>query len=106
MSEVTMDFQVETSVLGDTTVLQMSGNIDRAAQGSLDAAYQAVPDGQPVKLDFTDVQYINSTGIAVIVGVLAKARAAGQAVSAVGLTEHYREVFRITRLSDFMDIGD
>ena len=57
-------------------------------------------------LDFTEVEYINSTGIAVIVGVLAKARAGGQEVSALGLSDHYREVFRITRLSDFMDIGD
>lgn len=106
MSEVTMQFQVETSTEGATARLRMSGNIDRGAQTALEEAYGSIRDGQSFVLDFNAVQYINSTGIAVIVGVLAKARAAGQSVSAVGLSDHYREVFRITRLSDFMDIGD
>ena len=55
-------------------------------------------------LDFGDVGYINSTGIALVVRLLADARRDGRGVRAVGLTPHYREIFRITRLSDFMDI--
>ena len=57
-------------------------------------------------LDFSDVAYINSTGIALIVGLLAQARAGGREVDAIGLTDHYREIFHITRLSDFMTIRD
>ena len=57
-------------------------------------------------LDFAAVDYINSTGIALIVGILAEARKSGQEVQAGGLAEHYREIFRITRLSDFMTILD
>ena len=59
-----------------------------------------------VLLDFSNVDYINSTGIAVIVGLLAMARAEGRDVGAFGLTDHYREVFQITRLADFMTIYD
>lgn len=100
------EFGVESIVEGDAVRLAMSGDINRSAQGALDAAYESVDGAGSLVLDFTSVDYINSTGIAVIVGVLAKARASGRNVSAVGLTDHYREVFRITRLSDFMDIGD
>ena len=57
-------------------------------------------------LDFAHVDYINSTGIALIVGLLAEARKSGQDVRARGLAQHYREIFRITRLSDFMTILD
>ena len=39
-----------------------------------------------------------------MVGALAKARASGRPVRAFGLTDHYREIFTITRLSDFMGI--
>ena len=60
--------------------------------------------GGSVLLDFTSVDYINSTGIAVIVGVLAMARSVDREIGAVGLTDHYKEVFEITRLSDFMNI--
>ena len=56
------------------------------------------------RLDFHDVAYINSTGIALVVRLLADARRDGRGVRAVGLTPHYVEIFRITRLSDFMDI--
>jgi anti-sigma B factor antagonist len=59
-----------------------------------------------VVLDFAAVDYINSTGIALIVGILAEARKSGQEVRAKGLAQHYREIFRITRLSDFMTILD
>ena len=61
-------------------------------------------DPHRVSLDFGRVGYINSTGIALVVRLLADARRDGRTVRAVGLTEHYQEIFRITRLSDFMEI--
>jgi anti-anti-sigma factor len=83
----------------------MSGDVNRTAQDTLAAAYESSGVG-PVLLDFSEVDYINSTGIAVIVGVLAKARAAGRPVRAFGLSDHYREIFQITRIADFMAIFD
>jgi len=50
------------------------------------------------------VDYINSTGIALIVGLLAKARASKRCLLAYGLSDHYVEIFNITRLSDFVSI--
>lgn len=90
---------------GPTIVL--SGTVNRAARELLEEAYQQAEtiDGE-VKLDFKNVEYINSTGIAIIVGILARARAAEREVGAAGLTDHYKEVFEITRLSDFMHIYD
>ncbi len=57
-----------------------------------------------VALDFTNVEYINSTGIALLVSLLAKARRDGRPVVAWGLTDHYREIFEITRLADFLEV--
>ena len=37
-------------------------------------------------------------------GLLARARAAHRPIAAAGLSDHYREIFTITRLSDFMEI--
>lgn len=89
------------------TVIALSGDVNRTAEEGLARAYrEAVAHPGDIALDFTDTAFINSTGIALIVGLLAKARADGRAVSAYGLSEHYREVFRITRLADFMTIHD
>ena len=91
---------------GTTVVITMHGEINGLADPALDNAYSEAETFSPEKvvLDFADVDYINSTGIALIVGVLARARAARRSVGATGLSEHYREIFTITRLSDFMDI--
>jgi anti-anti-sigma factor len=95
---------------GEVAVLDIAGDIDRDADGPLQHAYeQAVAPGEAggVLLNFGEVGYINSTGIAVIVGLLARARKDHRAISAYGLTEHYRHIFSITRLSDFIGIyGD
>jgi anti-sigma B factor antagonist len=87
-------------------VVELTGEITSAAEGGLNDAYAEVAGEPKVLLDFSVVDYINSTGIAVIVGILAQARRNGQELQAGGLAEHYREIFRITRLSDFMTILD
>jgi anti-sigma B factor antagonist len=91
-------------------VIELTGEVDGGAAGVLTAAYErAIADGDPgtVVLDFAHVGYINSTGIALIVSVLARARSQRRKVVASGLSEHYREIFDITRLSDFIELfGD
>jgi anti-anti-sigma factor len=87
-----------------TAVIELVGDIDRDAEEALDAAYSEVEHEPLVVLDFSGVEYINSTGIAVIVGLLARARKNDHALGARGLSEHYRQIFEITRLSDFMTI--
>jgi anti-sigma B factor antagonist len=92
-----------TRALPDGSLIELSGDIDGGARDALDAAYSSAGEGKLV-LDFANVEYINSTGIALIVGVLARARTDQRPVTARGLSDHYREIFEITRLSDFMTI--
>lgn len=87
-------------------VLQFHGDINGFAEDAMNEAYtnaDAVSSGKIV-FDFSDVDYINSTGIALIVGLLARARMAHRVIHATGLSDHYREIFTITRLSDFMEL--
>jgi anti-sigma B factor antagonist len=94
---------------GGLAAVILTGEVDGSAKDVLPAAYDkavAVHEPTTVRLDFHGVDYINSTGIAVIVSVLAKARAEGRIVAAAGLTAHYRHIFTITRLVDFMQVLD
>lgn len=86
--------------------ITLHGDIDRGADAAVTKSYdEAKQDGGgTLTLDFSDVTYINSTGIAVIVGLLARARSDGISVEAYGLSDHYRHVFQVTRLADFMTI--
>jgi anti-sigma B factor antagonist len=101
--------EATTKVLPGAAVIELSGEVDGSAATVLTAAYQravaeAAMDTGTVVLDFSAVDYINSTGIALIVSVLARARAERRKVVACGLSAHYREIFDITRLSDFIEL--
>lgn len=90
----------------DVAIIDLSGEINSFAEETLKSAYEEAERNHPsrVILNFSDVDYINSTGIALIVGVLAQARKAGRRLLTYGLSDHYVEIFQITRLADFMDI--
>ena len=90
------------------TVLDLHGDVDGSADEALNSAYQNAIASNPerVQLNFSEVSYINSTGIALIVGLLAEARGSGRTLVATGLTDHYKEIFEITRIADFVTILD
>ena len=100
--------EATTRVLPGAAVIELSGEVDGAAADVLTNAYQTAvgthADLGTVVLDFAAVDYINSTGIALIVSVLDRARAERRKVVACGLSPHYREIFDITRLSDFIEL--
>lgn len=87
-------------------IIDLHGEINAFAEQSLQAAYADAEARSPevILLNFSDVDYINSTGIALIVSLLARARATHRRLIACGLSEHYVEIFNITRLADFMSV--
>jgi anti-sigma B factor antagonist len=99
-------FDAQVRRLPEVVVLDLHGDINSFAERALNEAYAQADADQPaaILLNFADVSYINSTGIALIVGLLAKARASGRRLLACGLSDHYVEIFNITRLADFMTL--
>ena len=90
----------------EVAVLDLMGEINGFAEEALNTAYAEADakETNTILLNFEEVDYINSTGIALIVGLLAKARATHKRLLACNLSEHYVEIFNITRLSDFMSV--
>ena len=97
-------FSVQVRREEGLSILDLRGLIDAGAQTQLNAAYTEASSADRVLLNFSDVSYINSTGIALIVGLLAQARQSKRELMTCGLSDHYLEIFQITRLSDFMSI--
>ena len=107
MDTTRIDIELFETAPAEVT-LRMRGDIDIAADDALAGVYEraAASGATRLVLDFDAVGYINSTGIALIVRMLAEARRDHREVVATGLTDHYREIFRITRLSDYLTIVD
>jgi anti-anti-sigma factor len=104
----TRELEVTLRARDGVAVLALHGDVNASAEAALQSAYAEATSENPsaVVLDFAEVEYINSTGIALIVGLLAQARARDVEVRATGLSDHYREIFEITRLADFMTIEE
>jgi anti-sigma B factor antagonist len=98
-------FGVTVTTGGEMPVVELRGQVDRDAEAELlDGFERAATGATAIALDFGPTDYINSTGLAVLVQLLARARAAGCEVHAWGLSDHYREIFEITRLADFVTL--
>ncbi|HEX4743507.1 MAG TPA: STAS domain-containing protein [Candidatus Limnocylindria bacterium] len=90
-------------------IVDLPARIDGSAEQTLNDAYAEASEhgAGRVLLNFCGVEFLSSTGIALIVGLLARSRKDGKRISSCGLSDHYREIFEITRLADFMRIyGD
>ncbi len=87
-------------------VVDLRGEINSTAEAALSTAYSEADRRKPsaIVLNLANVDYINSTGIALIVGLLAQARKAGQRLLTCSVSPHYVEIFQITRLADYMGI--
>jgi anti-sigma B factor antagonist len=72
----------------------------------MDAYNAATPASRSVVLDFSDLEYMNSGGIGLLVTLLVRAQRAGQSLHAIGLSDHYRQIFALTRLDEAIGIHD
>lgn len=87
-------------------IIDLHGEINAFAEDVLNTAYTDAESRKAdvILLNFSEVDYINSTGIALIVSLLARARKSKRRLLACGLSNHYVEIFQITRLVDFMSV--
>lgn len=97
-------FEAKLRQQDETVIIDLYGDIDGFAEESLNQVYEQTFSVKPltIMLNFSEVGYINSTGIALIVSLLAEARKNHIELITYGLSDHYKEIFQITRLSDFM----
>ena len=99
-------FEASVRFRPGVAIVDLHGELDATGEDALNAAYAHANSRSPatILLNFGDMQFMDTTGIALIVGLLGRARADGITVAACRLSDHYREIFEITRLSDFMSI--
>lgn len=57
-----------------------------------------------VILNFSGMDYMNSSGIGLLVTLLVRAQRQKQHLRACGLSEHYQEIFNLTRLNEAIGI--
>jgi len=89
-----------------TAVIDIKGDVTAESESVLMSGYeQAVMQGaERLVLNFTGLDYMNSGGIGMLVTLLVRANRHHKVVAAFGLSDHYREIFELTRLDEAIKI--
>lgn len=90
----------------NASVIQIKGEVTAFAENALMDAYAEASNGNTkvIILDFNKLEYMNSSGIGLLVTLLIRANRQKQQLFAVGLNEHYQQIFQLTRLDEAITI--
>jgi anti-sigma B factor antagonist len=107
MPEAATTFDVRELSEGSRAI-DIKGDITAQSEDVLMDAYgRASEEGvEAIVLNFSGLEYMNSGGIGLLVTLLVRAQRQHQRVLAYGLSDHYRQIFELTRLDEAVGIHD
>jgi len=107
MPESAISFDVREAS-GAVRMIDIKGDITAQSEDVLMDAYgRASTKGvSAIVLNFSALDYMNSGGIGLLVTLLVRAQRHHQRVLAYGLSEHYCQIFELTRLDEAVSIHD
>jgi len=94
--------QVECGPGDPITVIRFTGDITSTSQTAVLGTYQGLSeDAKRILLDFSKVEYLNSSGIALVIQLMIAAGKKGQAIQTFGLTPHFQKVFTMVGITRY-----
>lgn len=89
---------------GTITALRFSGDMSSNSRDAVLGSYDSAGKGHPVVLDFSKVDYINSSGIALVIQLMMEAGKSGQKIAVFGLTPHFEKVFTMVGITKYASL--
>jgi len=92
----------------DARIIDIKGDITAGSEDLLMEAYGRASGGgvRAIVLSFVGLDYMNSGGIGLLVTLLVRAQRQRQRMLAFGLSDHYRQIFELTRLDEAVSIHE
>jgi anti-anti-sigma factor len=96
----------EVNCAGTTvTVLRFQGDITSTSQSAVLGTYEGLPESvKRILLDFSKVEYLNSSGIALVIQMMIAAGKRGQTIQTFGLTPHFQKVFTMVGITKYTSL--
>ena len=100
------EIQVEIRGEGSATIIDLIGDVTTFAEESINQAYQNVSSDGAINIifNFRENDYINSAGIAILIGVVTEARKKNQRLMMAMASSHFQKIFRMVGLTQYADI--
>jgi anti-anti-sigma factor len=92
--------------LDNQYVATLKGELDTAAAVEAEQVLKPLykSDGRDIVIDCTDLEYIASSGLRILISILKGAKANGSKVSLRNLNDDVKNVFRLTGFINLFDI--
>jgi anti-sigma B factor antagonist len=99
---------IDVELNGNSGLLRVHGDVTAASDSAFGDAYTeaSAAGARSLLLDFSDMAYMNSGGIGVLVTMLVRCQRGGQRLLATGLDAHYRQILSLTRLDEAIAVHD
>lgn len=90
------------------SIIDIQGEVTAAAENALMDAYTAASDhnARAIILNFGHMDYMNSSGIGLLVTLLIRINRQRQKLITYGLSDHYKQIFALTRLNEAIGVFD
>jgi len=101
------EIQVDIQHINDkTAIIHLVGDVTTFAEKEINNAYNsASKDGcSNIIFNFRENDYINSAGIAILIGVVTEARKRNQRLMMAMPSSHFQKIFRMVGLTQYADI--
>lgn len=87
-------------------IIDLVGDVTTFAEEKINNAYnQVTAEGsKQILLNFRQNDYINSAGIAILIGVVTEVNRNGQKLAVSGLSQHFQKIFRMVGLAQYAEI--
>jgi len=97
--------QIKTERIKEKAILNLSGDITTFAEEAITSAVNScIDDCSSIIMNFEAVEYINSAGIAILIGVVTELLKRGGKLYVVNLTPHYRKIFKMVGIDQYINI--
>lgn len=102
-AKVSMDVR---KINNKASIIDIQGDVTAFAENVLMDAYAEASEGgiRGIILNFGSMDYMNSSGVGLLVTLLIRVNRQKQKLLIYGLSEHYRHIFELTRLDEAIGI--
>lgn len=103
-----MELSLDHRAYGDRTIVEVGGEVDVYTAPKLrEKLVEVIGDGSyDIVVDMSEVEFLDSTGLGVLVGGLKRVRAHNGRLALVCQQERILKIFRITGLTKVFEIYD
>jgi anti-anti-sigma factor len=100
------DLNVHIREREGVAIIDLIGDVTTFAEEKITNAYNEVSrkGARNILLNFRQNDYINSAGIAILIGIVTEVNRSNQRLAMSGLSQHFQKIFRMVGLAQYVDI--